>query len=85
MSRIGIGRTGTCSQWFGETPCLPTWSDHLKRAELPQRCSTAHSPTEPLFFEGVLVDLFQVEGLTYLNADVVPDHQLSQLFTVDEP
>lgn len=29
-----------------------------------------------LFFEGVLVDLFQVECLTYLNADVVPNHQL---------
>jgi hypothetical protein len=29
-----------------------------------------------LFFEGVLVDLLQVEGLPYLNADVVPNHQL---------
>ena len=38
-----------------------------------------------LFFEGVLVDLLQVEGLPYLNADVVPNHQLGQLFTVDEP
>jgi len=37
------------------------------------------------FFEGVLVDLFEVEGLPYLDADVVPDHQLGQLFTVDEP
>lgn len=44
-----------------------------------------HSLVRWLFFEGVLVDLLQVEGLPYLNADVVPNHQLGQLFTVDEP
>ena len=38
-----------------------------------------------LFFERVLVDLLQIEGLPYLNADVVPDHQLGQLLAVDEP
>jgi hypothetical protein len=38
-----------------------------------------------LLFKGVLVDLLQVEGLAYLNAEVVADHQLGQLFTVDEP
>jgi hypothetical protein len=38
-----------------------------------------------LFFERVLVDLLQVEGLPYLNPDFVPNHQLGQLFTVDEP
>ena len=43
-----------------------------------------HSLVRWLFFEGVLVDLLQVEGLPYLNADVVPNHQLGQLFTVDE-
>ena len=35
-------------------------------------------PARPIL-QGVLVDLLQVEGLPYLNADVVPDHQLGQL------
>jgi len=47
---------------------------------LPTRCSGLW-----LSFKGVLVDLLQVEGLPYLNADVVPNHELGQLFAVDEP
>ncbi len=47
------------------------------------RFGLSYRPTS--FLECLFVDLLQVEGLTYLHADVVSDHQLGQLFAVDKP